>query len=69
MHLERRDSNPLASDVRDVGQLGFVSHFGINSLKAIISIVEMLNIHIIASLMVDSVVAGTFFVDLSSPTK
>jgi hypothetical protein len=34
-----------------------------------IAIIGTLNVDISASLMVDSVVAGTFFVDLSSPAK
>jgi hypothetical protein len=34
-----------------------------------IAIVGMLNVNINASKMVDSVLAGTFFVDLSSPAK
>jgi hypothetical protein len=48
----------------------FGSHFGIHSQNAInVSIVGTLNVDSNANYMIDYVVAGTFFVDLSPPVK
>jgi hypothetical protein len=48
----------------------FGSHFGIHSPNAInVTIVGTLDVDSNANYMIDYVLAGTFFVDLSSPTK